>query len=154
MMESEERKSKEYSVIGFLLRLPIGVLFLFAGLNKFVGGYGNFVRWILQEMTEKTWLPKVLLYPYAYVLPFVEVVVGFLLILGLLTRPVLVVTALLLTSLMFGKVLAQDHVTVAGNANYVLITVIAYYFSQRNRFSLDALRKSGDSVESELSTSC
>ncbi len=151
-METKGEDAKVSSVVGFLLRLPIGVLFLFAGLNKFLGGYGNFVGWILQEMTEKTWLPKVLLYPYAYALPFIEAIVGVLLILGLLTRPVLIVTALLLTSLMFGKVLAQDYATAANNANYVLITAIAYYFSRHNRFSLDALRKSRRSIEYEPST--
>ena len=151
-METKVEDAKDMSVVAFLLRLPIGVLFLFAGLNKFLGGYGNFVSWIIQDMSEKTWLPKVLLYPYAYVLPFIEVVVGVLLIIGLLTRPALIATALLLTSLLFGKVLAQDHATVANIANYVLITAIAYYFSRQNRFSLDALRKSERSTEYEPST--
>ena len=151
-METKVEDAKDFSVVGFLLRLPIGVLFLFAGLNKFLGGYGNFVSWIIQDMSEKTWLPKVLLYPYAYVLPFIEVVVGVLLIIGLLTRPALIATALLSTSLLFGKVLAQDHATVANIANYVLITAIAYYFSRQNRFSLDALRKSERSTEYEPST--
>ena len=91
-------------------------------------------------MSEKTWLPEFALYPYTYILPFIEVAVGFLLIIGLFTRPTLIITALLLTSLMFGKILTHDYETVANNANYILITVAAYYFSRHNFFSVDYLR--------------
>lgn len=150
-METEDRKVRDFSVVGFLLRFPLGVLFFFAGLGKFVGGYDKFVAWILKDMTEKTWLPKALLYPYAYTLPFVEVVVGILLIVGLFTRPVLVFTALLLTSLMFGKILTQEHATVAQNAGYVFMAAAAYYFSRHNCFSLDALLKKNPGVGSQES---
>jgi len=141
MRQNSDPRVKEYSVVGLLLRLPLGVLFLFAGINKFAGGYGNFIGWIVQDMTEKTWLPKALLYPYAYTLPFAEVALGLLVLIGLWTRPALFATGLLLTSLMFGKVLAQDYATVSNNANYVFLTAAAYYFARYNRYSLDALRR-------------
>lgn len=140
---------QEYSVTGLLLRLPLGLLFFFAGLNKFLGGYGNFVRWIVSDMGEKTWLPDAMLYPYGYALPFLELAAGALLILGLFTRPALMATGFLLLSLMFGKILAQDHATVANIANYCLIAAVAYYFSRYNRFSLDALLSKAHSAEGE-----
>lgn len=140
MTEADKHEAiHEYSVAALLLRLPLGILFFFAGLNKILGGYGNFVRWIVTDMGEKTWLPNALLYPYGYALPFLELALGGLLILGLWTRPALLATGLLLLSLMFGKVLAQDHATVANIANYCLIAAVGYYFSRHNRLSLDAL---------------
>jgi thiosulfate dehydrogenase [quinone] large subunit len=140
MTEADQLKTiREYSVTGLLLRLPLGLLFFFAGLNKFLGGYGNFVRWIVSDMGEKTWLPDAMLYPYGYALPFLELGLGALLILGLFTRPALIATGFLLLSLMFGKILAQDHATVANIANYCLIAAVGYYFNRHHLFSLDAL---------------
>ena len=138
-MSGEKRRQIEWSIVTFLMRLPIGVLFFFAGLGKFLGGHGKFVAYLVNDMSAKTWLPHFSLVLFANVLPFVELTVGALLLVGLLTRPVLVVTALLLTTLAFGKVLAQDNQTVAQNINYVFITAIAFFFSRRDLFSLDTL---------------
>ena len=139
MPDNEQNRIITYSVVTLLIRLTIGILFFFAGLNKFIGGYGNFINWIIEDMTSKTWLPELMLYPYAYVLPFLEIAVGALLILGLWTRPVIAAAGFLMISLTFGKVLAKDYPTVANNSNYVLMTAIAFFFSQHNRYSLDSL---------------
>lgn len=127
------------SIPCLLLRLPIGVLFLFAGINKFVGGYGNFTSWMIGEFTEKTWLPAFMLYPFTYTLPFVEVVLGAALIVGLLTRPALIVSGLLLVSLLFGKVLLKDYATVSQIATYILLVAGAYWSSGSNRYSIDGV---------------
>jgi thiosulfate dehydrogenase [quinone] large subunit len=129
----------EFSATGFLLRLPLGVIFFFAGLGKFIGGYGGFTTDMMKQMSENTWLPELLLYPFVYALPFVEVVVGAFLLVGFLTRPTLFVTALLLTALTFGMALLQNHQTVAQNANYVFMAAVAFFFSRHNLLSLDAL---------------
>ncbi len=151
MTEASRVKTiQEYSVAGLLVRLPLGLLFFFAGLNKFLGGYGNFVRWIVSDMGEKTWLPDAMLYPYGYALPFLELALGALLILGLFTRPALMATGFLLLSLMFGKILAQDHATVATIANYCLIAAVAYYFSRFNLFSFDALLSRARSTKEKV----
>lgn len=140
MVEHSSNQPWNFGAVGFLLRLPLGVLFFFAGLNKLIGGYGNFINWILGEF-DKTWLPQFLLYPYAYTLPFIEVILGALLIVGLFARPALFFAALLLTSLMFGKVVVQDYGVAANNANYVLIAALACFFNSEPFFSLDYLRK-------------
>lgn len=140
MTEKDDLTQKEFSVVAFLLRFPLGILFFFAGLNKLLGGFGNYVNWMMTEMTEKTWLPGILLAPYTYTLPFIEIILGVLLLLGLFSRQALALTGLLLISLMFGKVLTQDHATVASITNYILVAAVAYYFHRFNRFSLDALR--------------
>lgn len=130
-----------YGVPALLLRLMLGVLLLFAGLNKFLAGYGAVTSSMVRQFLEETWLPAVLLYPYVYVLPFVEVALGLLLMVGLLSRPMLLVAGLLLISLAFGKMLTRDHVTVANNANYVLLAAAAYCFTRENPYSLDAVLK-------------
>lgn len=128
------------SVAGFLLRFALGVLFLFAAIGKFTGpGPTGFANWTLQEF-EPTYLPRFLLIPYAYTLPYIEFLLGVVLISGIFTRLSLTVTALLLISLAFGQMILQNHATVANNLNYVFMAAVALWFAWRdNALSLDRL---------------
>ena len=87
-----------------LARWCIGIILLFAGISKFSMGIGKFAE-MIPTMFEKTWLPKVLLVPYGYALPFVELILGAMLILGLFRNCALFATTLLFISLMFGQFL-------------------------------------------------
>ena len=128
------------SVAGFLLRLALGVLFLIAAVNKFAGpGPSGFAVWILDEF-EGTYIPRILVIPYAYTLPYIEFLLGLVLILGVFTKTALTVAGLLLVSLAFGKMVQQDHATVANNLNYVLMAAVALWFAGKdNALSLDRL---------------
>jgi len=64
---------------------------------------------------------------------------GALVLMGLLTRPILALTALNLIVLFFGKWVVHDFQTAAYNSLYVLITIYALCRSKDNRFSLDYL---------------
>lgn len=126
------------SVAGFLLRLALGVLLFFAAVGKFVGpGPAGFAQYILQDF-EGTYLPRILVLPYAYALPYVELLLGLVLILGIFTRISLTIAGLTLISLAFGRMVQQDHVTVANNLNYVFMAAVALWFAWRdNALSLD-----------------
>ena len=138
--DHEKRGLTAESVAGFLLRFALGVLFFFAALGKFIGpGPGGFANWILQDF-EGTYLPKILVLPYAYTLPYLELLLGVVLILGIFTRVSLTVAGLTLISLAFGKMVQQDHATVANNLNYVLIAAVALWFAWKdNAISVDRL---------------
>ncbi|HNV23234.1 MAG TPA: hypothetical protein PKM22_16380, partial [Candidatus Hydrogenedentes bacterium] len=83
-------------------------------------------------------LPRILVLPYAYALPYVELLLGLVLILGIFTRISLTIAGLTLISLAFGKMVQQDHVTVANNLNYVFMAAVALWFAWRdNALSLD-----------------
>lgn len=142
MPETEDTKRglTPESVAGFLLRLSLGVLLFFAAVGKFIGpGPGGFANWILQEF-EGTYLPRILVLPYAYTLPYLEFLLGVVLILGIFTRVSLTVAGLTLLSLAFGKMVQQDHATVANNLNYVLMAAIALWFAWKdNAISVDRL---------------
>jgi thiosulfate dehydrogenase [quinone] large subunit len=107
-----------------LARWVIGVVLLFAGIAKFPGISG-FVTYITSQF-EKTWLPKALLLPYAYALPFVEVALGVLLLLGIARNAVLFVTGLLFITLTFGQLLLSQP-TVFQNAMYVVVTAAVLF---------------------------
>jgi thiosulfate dehydrogenase [quinone] large subunit len=113
-----------------LARWGIGVVLLFAGIAKFpnVSGFANYVT----SQFEKTWLPKALLVPYAYALPFAEVVLGALLLLGIARNAVLFVTGLLFITLTFGQILLQQP-AVFNNSMYVVATAAILFAEAHDR---------------------
>jgi thiosulfate dehydrogenase [quinone] large subunit len=124
-----------------LLRLSLGMLFFVAALGKFLAPIGvTGVSQKLMEGFQGTWLPMFLVAPYTYALPYLEITVGSLLILGLFTRCAFMFSGLLLISLAFGMMVKQDPATVAHNLNYVLMVVAGIWFSAReNPLSVDGL---------------
>lgn len=136
-MNQTRRANLEWAFL--LLRLSLGLLFLIAGFGKFHGGYSSAVNGIVGMFAsnEENWLPIFMIKPYAYILPFVEVAFGALLVVGFLTRPVLVLTGLTLLSLAFGMMVAGNHGTVANNLVYVAMAAAAMGLSEFNRYSID-----------------
>src|SRR5207245_11150863 len=113
-----------------LLRLTLGIVFLFAGIGKFVGGLGNFVGTMNQHFAGK--LPAAMVMPFAYVLPFGEVTAGALILLGLFTRVGLTLSGLFLVGLTFGTVMLGDAPTVAHNLQYALVNFVLLWLVDRS----------------------
>jgi len=87
--------------IGILfLRLSLGAVFLLYGIEKFANiGVTSFVRMNTRNLP--SFPPKPVGETYLYAIPFLEVLVGALLIAGLFTRTTAIVTALMLGSYIF-----------------------------------------------------
>jgi thiosulfate dehydrogenase [quinone] large subunit len=129
-----------------LLRVTVGVMFLFFGVGKFLGGVGNFAGGMTQHFAGK--LPSALVTPFAYTLPFAEVTLGALIMLGLFNVLALSLSGLLLVALTFGTVMLGDPPTVAHNVQYALVNFALLFFADYNGYSLDRLRrKAGLRVE-------
>lgn len=127
-------------------RWALGILFFFGGLGKIMGGVGGFVGYLVPAF-EKTFLPKILLTGYAYALPWVEVLLGVALILGICRNCVLFTTALTLISLAFGQMLIQQHATVANIFLYLILTIILLIRGDGDNWRLRR-RTEGDSNSS------
>jgi thiosulfate dehydrogenase (quinone) large subunit len=122
-----------------LLRVTLGLIFLTTGIVKFVMGIGTFAAGLQQEFSGK--LPMFIVTPFGYALPFMEVTVGALLVLGLFNVIALVLAGLLLMVLTFGKVVENDSATVADNLSYVLIYFVLLWLADYNGYSIDRLRR-------------
>ena len=120
-----------------LLRATMGVIFLFFGIGKFIGGIGGFVGNVNQQFSGK--LPDILVMPFAYAIPFAETIGGLLILLGLFTRVGLIITGLLLIGLTFGMVILGQAPIVAHNLQYALVNFVLLWFSDLNGYSLDRL---------------
>src|SRR5687768_16220618 len=120
-----------------LLRATMGVIFLFYGVGKFMGGLTSFVGGMNQRFSGK--LPAFLVMPFAYLLPFGEVIAGTLILLGLYTRLGLTISGLLLVGLTFGTVMLGEPATVAHNLQYALVNFALLWLTDLNGYSLDRI---------------
>jgi thiosulfate dehydrogenase [quinone] large subunit len=125
-----------------LLRVTVGVMFLFFGIGKLLRGVEKFAAGMQGRFAESP-LPEGLVTPFAYVLPFAEVAIGSLLVLGLFNVVALVLAALLVLGLTFGVVMQPDPPTVAHNVNYALVIFVLLWLAEYNAYSLDRMLRRG-----------
>src|SRR3954466_1930822 len=112
-------------------RWVIGVVLLFAGIKKFENVSG-FVGYLTSQF-EKTWLPKVLLVPYAHAVPFIEVILGTLLILGIARNAVLFVAGAFFITLTFGQLLLSQPQVIFQNMIYTVVTGTLLFAGEYDR---------------------
>lgn len=123
-----------------LLRATLGIVFLVAGIGKFISGIGAFESGLEEKFAGK--LPAVLIKVFGYSLPFVEVIIGALLLAGLFSLFALVLAGLELMALTFGVMVVGDTQSVAHNTQYALVNFILLWFVRYNGYSLDGLLRS------------
>jgi thiosulfate dehydrogenase [quinone] large subunit len=130
--------SSDFSLAHLLLRLGLGVNFFVHGLSR-LPNLAGFVAYLEQTMA-KTWLPLPLVTAAGFVIPFVELITGVLLILGLFLRPALVLGSLFMIALTFGICLAQNWTVAAEQLIYLLVFALLLATARRDRYSLDSWR--------------
>ena len=89
-------------------------------------------------MAKTTPLPAWALVPFTTVLPYLELTLGLLFLLGLQTRRALIFSGLLLVALDVGLMLQLKHDVVAANTVILLATLMALQWEPANRWSLDS----------------
>jgi thiosulfate dehydrogenase [quinone] large subunit len=133
----ELNKSLAYA----LLRITLGIVFLFSGVGKFVAGVDNLAADQTQQFSGK--LPAFLVNSFFHVLPFLEVAVGVLLIFGVMNLIVLTASGLLLIVLTLGTVIKGDFGTTAHNVVYMTVNSSLLWLASQDRFSLGRLWRKG-----------
>jgi thiosulfate dehydrogenase (quinone) large subunit len=128
-------KDSDISLAHALLRLGLGVNILMHGVSR-LPDLAGFSRHIEQTMS-KTWLPLPLLTATGYGLPFVELVLGMLLTIGLFTRAALVGGLIVMIALTFGVCLAQNWPVASEQLIYLLVYAVLLTALRYEKFSLD-----------------
>lgn len=121
-----------------LMRAGMGLLFLIAAAGKFMMGTEKFRGYIFEQFKD-TWLPQFALAPYAYALPYAELAIGILLILGLFRCLSIALSMLLMLSLTFGMMVAQKHDVVGANMTYLFFLGALLFVSRWDVFCADTL---------------
>ena len=123
-------KGKANSSFGlFLIRISIGALFLIAGSRKIYD-----VEGFIKSVKVMNVLPENLAFIFGFILPFAEVLLGGLLIIGLFTP----ITTFFLSLLTMSIVIATGVVPVAGppfSYNLIILAcTVALFFSGSGGF--------------------
>jgi thiosulfate dehydrogenase [quinone] large subunit len=103
-------------------------------------GVGNLLAWsanMTADFVATTPLAGWMVRPYTLVVPWLELVLGLLILVGLKTRWALVGAAALLVSLDFGLMLKGQHDVVKSNTLILLSILFALYVERSNRWCVD-----------------
>ena len=126
------------AALGYLiLRVTLALNIFIHGLSRILAGPATFAHMLI-PMFQHTFLPASMVYLFGLCLPWAEAAVGSLLLIGICTRYVILVGALLMLSLTFGATLRQDWESAGLQLIYVAIYAALLAFRQYNRFSVDS----------------
>jgi thiosulfate dehydrogenase (quinone) large subunit len=133
-----ESKQKTIELAYFILRLTMGVNMFTHGVARLLD-LEKFNMWMIGQFSD-TILPEFLVSLSSYMIPFAELIIGVLLILGLFTSRALLLGALLITVLVFGSGLQENWNVMSSQMIYAIFFFILSYLIELNRFSLDRIR--------------
>ncbi|MEM8799515.1 MAG: MauE/DoxX family redox-associated membrane protein [Pseudomonadota bacterium] len=131
-----------------LARWVVGILFAVSGYWKvFTLGVGGHAERFFVEAYRESWIPEWLLWALGTSIPVIELIAGALLLVGYLTRPVLVTLGLLLVVTTYGHALAEPLFDIDGHTftRLALVMVALAVPAHHDRMRLDTVLRPGAS---------
>jgi len=120
-----------------IFRLTFGVNIGFRGIVRIANGLDNFTAGLLKQFAV-TSFPLGAVDMFGHTVPWVEAVVGILLILGLWTRGALIIGGLMMTALTFGTMFLQNFDLAWLQLTYAMAFFGLLALRSWNLISLDA----------------
>lgn len=149
-MESEPKNCvwTKYAALA-LLRWGLGLLFLFAAAGKFYyqGKWSiENAKWfvtgyLLEDKLRESFLPRWLISGFGYSLPYIEIALGLLLILGLWRNYAVFISGLLFIVLTMGSFQAKEWSFVLENFFYVFICYVLLANSEWDKWTITPCNK-------------
>lgn len=141
-----EGAPREREIAYLLFRVMLGINICLHGVTRLAGGDAKFAGGLISQFAH-TALPHPLLVAFAYILPWAEAILGFLITLGLLTRSALAAGFLLMILLTFGTCLLQEWPVAGTQLIYGIAYAALLWALACNRYSVDAvLRRSNEKM--------
>lgn len=125
------------ATVFLLLRLGIGISMFGHGLVR-LPKLNAFSQWMVDSFA-KSMLPAELVRPFSMVLPFAELVIGLLLLVGLFTEPALISGAVLMLMLLFGTAMVENWEAVPSQLIHLIFFAVLLQFVGSNVWSLDKI---------------
>ncbi len=129
-----------WPILNFIVRWILGLLFLMAGFWKvFVLTHAAHAQQFFVEGFSDSWIPTWLLQLFGYSIPFLELVAGLLICIGLRTREALIAVGLLLIVTTYGHALQQPLFDIDGHTftRLALIVFLLLAPAGGDRYSID-----------------
>jgi len=141
METSATDNQKDIAVAYLLLRVTMGVNICVHGVSRAFAGPSVFAH-SLVALFQKTFLPPWSVLGFGLVLPWLEAILGLLVLTGLCTRLAFIAGSILLIVLTFGSTLRQDWESAGLQLIYASIYAALLAFRNKNTYSLDSLLQS------------
>jgi thiosulfate dehydrogenase (quinone) large subunit len=122
-----------------ILRLGIAISMFGHGLVR-LPKLKTFSHWMVGSF-ENSIIPKALVLPFSYVLPFAEFAVGLLLIVGLFTRSALIGGASVMLILLFGTALIENWEALPSQLIHLVFFAVLLQFIKSNSWAIDNILK-------------
>ncbi len=120
-----------------ILRFAVAVSLFGHGLVRIPKLHG-FSLWMVKSF-EHSVLPPGVVRPFSYALPFAELIVGMLLILGLFTRKALIAGGLMMVILIFGSSMIENWEAIPSQLIHAAFFSVLLNYIRHNSFNLDNL---------------
>ena len=134
-------RSSDAVIAYTILRVSFGANIMLHGVSRIVMGHAAFLAYLTHYFEKASYVPAGMLSIFATVQPWVELILGLLLMIGLATRFSLIAGGLVILSLVIGTNLAQDWLV----SGLQLIYAFLYYYLlahlDQNRYSIDGMQK-------------
>ena len=121
-----------------LLRIVVGVNMTMHGVSRLLLGPAVFTGKLMEQFAHAP-LPSWSVRGFGLMLPFVEGLLGVLLLVGLRTRVALIGAGLLMVMLTFGSALVQDWSAAGTQLMYATVFSALLFLRRYNGFAVDAL---------------
>jgi thiosulfate dehydrogenase [quinone] large subunit len=136
----ESDRWSDRSLAYALFRLTFGVNIMMRGVVRIALGRTAFITYMLTQFKDVPVMPPAFLIPFATVLPYIESVVGLMLVLGFKTRAALIVGSLMITALTFGTMLRNDFTIAWLQLTYAIVFFLLMAFRSWNLLSVDGMK--------------
>ncbi|HEY0299125.1 MAG TPA: DoxX family membrane protein [Arachidicoccus sp.] len=120
-------------------RLAIGVSMFGHGLVR-LPKLPLFSNWMVTQF-EKSILPRAIVAPFSYILPFAEFLIGLFLIIGLFTKQAATTGVVAMLLLIFGSTTIENWDIIPSQLIHIAFFVFVIQFVQSNSYAMDKLRK-------------
>jgi len=134
----ERFSGEDFTLAYTLLRMTLGVNIALHGISRLLAGSAAFVGALAKQFAS-TPLPDFAVRGFGHALPWLEALIGLLILFGVFTRVALVAGALLIVVLTFGSTLHQDWDIAGLQLIYAAVYFILIALQRHNSFSLDRL---------------
>jgi thiosulfate dehydrogenase (quinone) large subunit len=139
------------SLAYLLLRVVLGINIAVHGFSRLYSGPAAFAE-AMVSMFAKTPLPAWSVHAFAMCLPWVEALVGLLVLFGAASRLAYVIGMLEIAALTFGSALRQDWDAAGLQLTYALIYAVLLATREYNGVSVDGLFRRGSRASGSLTS--
>ncbi|WP_326983555.1 DoxX family protein [Chryseobacterium sp. MYb264] len=122
---------KDFKTAFFLLRLPIAISLLGHGLVR-IPKLSVFSDWMVTTMG-KSMIPQLIIIPFSYALPFIEIALGIILLIGWQFRNSIYASLILMSILIFGSCTIENWAAIEAQLLHAFYFFALFIFYEKFR---------------------